>query len=174
MQTLIFQKLMPEIDHATGSRLQGLFLRETLGPQAFAYLQGLLGGFGRQKGEKGENAMTDRRRFAVIECRRINAETYHLTISGELWSEIEWSASRQCWCVQDAAGQCLAHTEHILEQDRDVQTAIRLARRMIVDGRMPTPEEARRQLHEKQERERLGEPMPILADRMPILKTEDK
>jgi hypothetical protein len=29
-----------------------------------------------------------------------------------------------------------------------METAIRLARRMIVDGRIPTPEEARRQLHE--------------------------
>jgi hypothetical protein len=86
--------------------------------------------------------MTDIRRYGVIEVRRINAETYHLTIAGELWSEVEWSASRQMWCVQDAAGHCLTHAEHIVGQDRDPQTAIRLAKRMIVDGRMPTPEEA--------------------------------
>ena len=77
--------------------------------------------------------MTDRRRFGVIELHQLNAETYHLTISGETWSEVEWSASRQAWCIQDAAGQCLTHVE---------QTAIRLAKRMIVDGRMPAPEEA--------------------------------
>src|SRR5262249_41591580 len=102
--------------------------------------------------------MTDRRRFRIIETRRINAETYHLTIDGELWSEVEWSASRQRWCIQDAAGHCLTHVESIVGQDRDVQTAIRLARRMILDGRMPTPEQAREQLRERQERERLGEP----------------
>jgi hypothetical protein len=66
--------------------------------------------------------MTDRRRFGIIEVRRLNADTYHLTISGELWSEVEWSPLRQRWCVQDAAGQCLTHTEHIVGQDRDVET----------------------------------------------------
>ena len=55
----------------------------------------------------------------------MNAKTYHLTIDGELWSEVEWSASRLAWCIQDAAGRCLTHAEHILGQDRDVQTAIR-------------------------------------------------
>jgi len=93
--------------------------------------------------------MTDKRRFGVIECRRVNAETYHLTIGGQMW------------CIQDAAGHCLAHTEHIVGQDRDVQTAIRLAKRMIVDGRMPSPEEAHQQL----EREHLGEELPLLGER---------
>lgn len=99
----------------------------------------------------------------MIEVRRINAETYHLTIGGEMWSEVEWSRSRNMWCIQDAAGQCLTHVEHIVGQDQDPQTAIRLARRMIVDGRMPAPEEARRQL----ERERLGEELPAPGLRQP-------
>jgi hypothetical protein len=103
--------------------------------------------------------MTDRRRYGVIETRRINAETYHLTIGGQLWSEVEWSPSRRAWCVQDAAGQCLIHVEHIVGQDRDPQAAIRLAKRMIVDGRMPTPEEALAQLQAKQEQTRLGTPI---------------
>lgn len=90
--------------------------------------------------------MTDRRRYGVIEVRRINAETYHLTINGELWSEVEWSHDRRRWCVQDAAGRCLTHVEHIVGQDKDPQAAIRLARRMIVDGRMPSPEQARASL----------------------------
>ncbi len=90
--------------------------------------------------------MTDHRRYGVIKVRRHNADTYHLTIDGELWSEVEWSPSRRAWCIQDAAGHCLTHVEHIIGQDRDVQTAIRLAKRMIVDGRMPTPEEAAAQL----------------------------
>jgi hypothetical protein len=101
--------------------------------------------------------MIDRRRYGVIEVRRINPETYHLAIGGRLWSEVEWSATRKAWCVQDAAGHCLTHVEHIVGQDLDVQTAIRLAKRMIVDGRMPTPEEAQAQLEREQEREHLSE-----------------
>jgi len=116
--------------------------------------------------------MTDIRRYGVIETRRINAITYHLTINGELWCEIEWSATRQAWCVQDAAGRCLTHIEHIVDQNVDVQTAIRLAKRMIVDGRMPTPEEAKAQLEREQERKRLGEPFVIdpLPEKMPLPK----
>ena len=60
------------------------------------------------------------------------------------------------------------HVEHIVGQDRDPQAAIRLAKRMIVDGRMPTPEEAKAQL----EREHLGEPfvMDPLPEKMPSSK----
>ena len=94
----------------------------------------------------------------------MNANTYHITIGGELWSEVEWSASRQAWCIQDAAGQCLTHTEHIVGQDRDVQTAIRVAKRMIIDGNMPSPEEAHQQLRQRLERQHLGEPMKLLQD----------
>ena len=122
--------------------------------------------------------MTDKRRFGVIEVEHINSDTYHLIIDGEMWSEVEWSASRQCWCVQDAAGQCLAHVESIVGQDRDVQTAIRLAKKMIVEGRMPTPEEARQQLKERQEQQEaqeeeeertpLGEPWVLLEDRVTV------
>jgi hypothetical protein len=95
--------------------------------------------------------MKDKRRYGVIEVRRANAETYHLTIGGRLWSEVEWSRSRKAWCVQDAAGHCLTHVEHIVGQDRDPQAAIALAKRMIVDGRMPSPEEAHAQLRAEQE-----------------------
>lgn len=112
--------------------------------------------------------MTDRRRYGVIEVRCLNAETYHLTINGEMWSEVEWSAARQRWCIQDAAGHCLTHVEHIVGQDRDVQTAIRLAKRMIVDGRMPSPEQAHQQLEGRKEQERLGEPWVPLGDRVMI------
>jgi hypothetical protein len=112
---------------------------------------------------------TDRRRYGVIEVRRLNAETYHLTIDGQLWSEVEWSRSRRRWCVQDAAGQCLTHVEHIVGQDPDVQTAIRLARRMIVDGRMPAPEDARAQLELKCKRQQLGQPFVMdTPRRIPI------
>ena len=106
--------------------------------------------------------MTDRRRFGVIEVRRINAATYHLTIGSTLWSEVEWSPKRRAWCVQDAAGECLAHVAHIVGQDRDPQAAIRLAKRMIVDGSMPTPEEAHAWLRAEQAQTRLG--TPIIGD----------
>jgi hypothetical protein len=114
--------------------------------------------------------MPDRRRYGVIEVRRLNANTYHLTINGELWSEVEWSPSRQRWCIQDAAGQCLAHAEHIVGQNPDPQEAIRIAKRMILDGRMPTPEEARRQLDEKMTQGSTGEASPMV----PFHMEEDK
>jgi hypothetical protein len=105
--------------------------------------------------------MADIRRYGVIETRRINTGVYHLLIGGQLWSEVEWSASRQAWCIQDAAGHCLLHAEHIIGRNPDPQTAIRLAKRMIIDGRMPTPEETQAQLRREQERQRLGEPFVI-------------
>jgi hypothetical protein len=110
--------------------------------------------------------MTDRRRFGVIEVRRINAETYHLIIGGEMWSEVEWSSSQQRWCIQDAAGQCLTHVESIVGEDKDPPKAIRLAKKMIVSGEMPTPEQARRQLQERKKRKSLGEPWTLLQDRV--------
>ena len=120
--------------------------------------------------------MIDRRRHGVIEVRRINAETYWLTIGGRMWSEVEWSRSRRAWCVQDAAGHCLTHVEHIVGQDRDPQAAIRLAKRMIVDGRMPAPEEADAQLMAEQEQARLGEPIvgDITAARSEAVPAERK
>ena len=119
--------------------------------------------------------MIDRRRHGVIEVRRINAETYWLTIGGRMWSEVEWSR-RRAWCVQDAAGHCLTHVEHIVGQDRDPQAAIRLAKRMIVDGRMPAPEEADAQLMAEQEQARLGEPIvgDITAARSEAVPAERK
>jgi hypothetical protein len=69
-------------------------------PQAFRRIDASKRGW-----ERKERKMTDRRRYRVIECRRVNAETYNLTIDGTLWSEVEWSPSRQRWCVQDTAGE---------------------------------------------------------------------
>src|SRR5262245_51443940 len=62
---------------------------------------------GSKAGRRRKRKMTDKRRYGVIDVRRINSETYHLCINGQMWSEVEWSASRQRWCVQDAAGRCL-------------------------------------------------------------------
>ena len=110
----------------------------------------------------------DRRRYGVIEVYPHDAECYLIKINGEIWSEVEWSPSRKMWCIQDAAGQCLTHVEHIVGQDRDQQTAIRLAKRMIVDGRMPTPEEAHEQLQRERERRELSEPFVMDVERIPV------
>ena len=76
----------------------------------------------------------------------------------EFAGEVEWSPKRRAWCVQDAAGQCLTHLEHVVGHDRDPGAA-RLTKRMIVDGRMPAPEQALAQLRAERERARLGEPI---------------
>src|SRR5215831_9980355 len=81
------------------------------------------------------NDPTDRRRYGVIETRfRQHGQVaiYTLSIAGQIWAQVEWSRSRNAWCVQDASGRCLAHCDAIYGQD--------------VDGRMPSPEEARERL----------------------------
>jgi hypothetical protein len=94
----------------------------------------------------------DKRRWRAIAVRFRSrpVPTYSLTIDGELWAAVEWSTTRRTWCIEDAAGHCLAHCEHIHGGDIDRPTAIALAKEMIVDGRIPTPEEANRQLAAEQ------------------------
>jgi hypothetical protein len=89
-----------------------------------------------------------------------------------LWSEVEWSPRRRTWCIQDACGHCLAHCEHIHGDHIDQRTAVALAKAMIRDGRMPTPEEAERRLQQRQlqEHERLTLPLDLAADKDPILR----
>lgn len=112
--------------------------------------------------------MTDRRRYGVIEVHRRGAGIYHLTIGGVMWSEVEWSATRGVWCIQDASGQCLRHVESIHATVADPAEAIRLAKRMIVSGEMPTPEqatEAQQQREQQRRSKKLSEPMPLMAER---------
>jgi hypothetical protein len=106
--------------------------------------------------------MADKRRYSVITVRRINAATFYLTINGELWAEVEWSDKRRAWCIQDAEGRCLTHVESIVGADADMQKAIRIAKRMIVNGEMPSPEEALRLRREREDGKRLG--VPIIGD----------
>jgi len=110
--------------------------------------------------------MTDRRRYGVIEVHRVNSETFPLLIANRLWSEVEWSRSRRACCIQDAACHCLTHVEHIHATDRDPQGAIRLAKRMIVSGEMPSPEQANTDggacdLHHKTDEGRTGAFAPL-------------
>jgi hypothetical protein len=115
-----------------------------------------------------ENETTDRRRYGVIETRyqqHGKIAMYNLTINGKLWACVEWSASRRGWCIQDASGRCLSHCDAVHGQDVDAATAVKLAKRMIRDGRMPNPEEAQQQLEERLRRDRLGEPWVLLQDK---------
>ena len=120
----------------------------------------------QKEGERRK--MSDKRRFGVIECRRVSAGCYHLMVGSELWAEVEWSPARRCFCIQDAAGQCLAHPEHVVATDRDPRNAIRIAKRMIIDGSMPSPEEARQQLKQKQQPDRHRELWVPLPDKIPV------
>jgi hypothetical protein len=109
----------------------------------------------------------DMRRYGVIEVKQINAKTFHLSINGVMWSEVEWSSKRQTWCIQDSEGHCLVHCEHIVGADVDQQTAIAEARAMILDGRMPSPEAAKAASRQRQREfveKKLGEPMEILQE----------
>ena len=104
---------------------------------------------------------SERRRYGVIETRfhtRGQVAMYVLSIGDQTWAQVEWSPSRRAWCVQDASGRCLAHCDAIHGQDADAQTAVALARRMILDGRMPTPEEAEAQLRERLAAKRAASP----------------
>jgi hypothetical protein len=85
--------------------------------------------------------------------------TYNLTINGKLWACVEWSPSRQAWCVQDASGRCLAHCDAIHGEHIDGPTALQIAKAMIRDGRMPTPEEAHEQLRKRLKTDRLERPL---------------
>ena len=112
----------------------------------------------------------DRHRHGVIETRfrqRGRIATYNLTINGQLWACVGWSPGRRAWCVQDASGRCLAHCDAIHGQHVDAATTVALAKRMIRDGTMPTPEDARQQLKDRLERDRLGEPWELLRPPVP-------
>ena len=67
-----------------------------------------------------------------------------LLIDGVLWGGVEWSEKRGAWCIEDAEGRYLSHRSHVGGEDEDKAGAIALAEAMIRDGRMPSPEDARK------------------------------
>ena len=77
-----------------------------------------------------------KRRERVFEDGRI-------LIDGVLWACVEWSEKQQCWCIEDAEGCCLRHQEDERGRAASRHAAVALAREMIRDGRMPSPEQAR-------------------------------
>jgi hypothetical protein len=139
------------------------------------------GHFEQEEKKMSTDGTTDRRRLGVIETRYRTVgklAMYDLTINGRLWACVEWSPSRRGWCIQDGSGRCLAHCDAVHGQDIDAQTAVKLAKAMIRDGRIPCPEDAHEQLAERLRRDRLGEPMqPIqqpLGEPMEILTPQDE
>jgi len=104
----------------------------------------------------------------------VGSPCYDLRINGELWACIEWSPARRSWCIQDASGRCLAHCDAIHGENIDAATAVQLAKTMIRDGRIPTPEEAVRQLEERLESDRLGELWQPLPEPVPIKRADDR
>jgi hypothetical protein len=133
--------------------------------------EGLSGHFEEMETDMGTKETTDRRRYGVIETRykqHGKLAMYNLTINGKLWACVEWSASRRGWCIQDASGRCLSHCDAVHGQDVDAATAVKLAKAMIRDGRMPNPEDAQRQLQERLRRDQLGEPMEIIEGPAPV------
>jgi hypothetical protein len=111
----------------------------------------------------------DLRRLGSISVSR-SSGLYRLTIDGVLWASVEWSQRRGAWCIEDGVGQCFAHVEHIHGEDVDAERALRLARRMIRDGRMPTPEQSQARLREKQTPAKENQPTPALADLLVLVR----
>jgi hypothetical protein len=72
-----------------------------------------------------------------------------LYIDGVSWGAVEWSEKRKAFCIEDAEGRCLSHHSHIHGEDKDKAGAVALAEAMIRDGRMPTPEDARKSRRER-------------------------
>jgi hypothetical protein len=82
--------------------------------------------------------LTDVRRSRRIELRW-HGSIGRITITDELWAEVEWSEKRQQWCIQDTEGHCLSHKDHIHGAEVNKAAAVAHAEAMIRDGRMPTP-----------------------------------
>lgn len=72
-----------------------------------------------------------------------SAKIGSLYVGDEFWGAIEWSAKREAWCIEDAEGKCLRHVASIRAETSSRSKAETLAREMIRDGRLPTPERAK-------------------------------
>jgi hypothetical protein len=126
--------------------------------------------------ERSMSDSPDRRRYGVIETRfrhRGGVAYFDLTINGVLWACVEWSPTRRSWCIQDASGRCLAHCDAIHAENVDATTAVQIAKSMIRDGRMPTPEEAERQLEDRLKHDRLGELWQLLPEPVPVKRSDE-
>jgi hypothetical protein len=65
-----------------------------------------------------------------------------ISFGTEYWAAVEWSERRQAWRIEDAEGRCLTYAASILGQAASKEAVEALAREMIRDGRMPSPQQA--------------------------------
>jgi hypothetical protein len=104
--------------------------------------------------EASERDDADSRRQKPISVEKYADRVWHLTIDGKLWAAVEWSKNNLRFCIEDAEGRCLSHRDHVHGGDEDRTAAIALAKEMIRDGRMPTPEAAKKVREDRLERRR--------------------
>jgi hypothetical protein len=98
----------------------------------------------------------DPRRGAAITTRIrgiADKRRAELLIDGQRWAIIEWGGPGK-WCIEDDQGRCLTHAEDTRGTAPTLADAIALAEAMIRDGRMPSPEHAKRLAVERQEAQR--------------------
>ena len=109
--------------------------------------------------------MNDPRRQAALTIDwQDAARTGRISINGEYWAAVEWSEKRQAWCIEDAEGRCLTHKASICGEATSKEAAVALAREMILDGRMPSPQQARiehRRLRQERKEKRERQPAQI-------------
>jgi hypothetical protein len=83
-----------------------------------------------------------RRLLITIDWGSDAARIGRIRVGTEYWGAVEWSNRRQAWCIEDVEGGCLAHAASIHGKAASKEAAEALAREMIRDGRMPSPQQA--------------------------------
>jgi hypothetical protein len=83
-----------------------------------------------------------RRLLITIDWGSDAARIGRIRVGTEYWGAVEWSERRQAWCIEDVEGGCLAHAASIHGKTASKEAAEALAREMIRDGRMPSPQQA--------------------------------
>jgi hypothetical protein len=81
--------------------------------------------------------------------RRELAISWSANIYGVHWASVAWSEERQQWCIEDCEGHSLTDAASIRGAAKSKEEAISLAEAMILDGRIPTPQEAWAQAQER-------------------------
>lgn len=97
----------------------------------------------------------DPRRARVITTRIrgvADKQRAYLYIDGQRWAIVEWGGPGR-WCIEDSQHLCLHHIEYAPGLRGTMKQAVALAEEMIRDGRMPSPEEAKRLADERREKQ---------------------
>jgi hypothetical protein len=90
-------------------------------------------------------------------CGIANKRRAYLCIDGQLWAVVRW-AGKGCWRIEDNEHLYLDHVENAPRLRGTLKQAIALALKMIRNGGIRSPAEARRLAHERraeQQRRRL-------------------